>query len=48
MDHPKKSTRAKEVVITISDDEPDEQLEKMGDDWTNAIWDELVKDKSET
>ena len=44
---PKKSTRAKEVVITMSDDEPDEQLEKMGDDWTNAIWDELVKDKPE-
>ena len=45
---PKRSTRVKEVVITISDDEPDEQLEKMGDDWTNAIWDELVKDKPET
>ena len=32
-------------VITISDDEPEEQLGKMDDDWTNAIWDELVRDK---
>ena len=25
----------------------DEQLGKMGDDWTMAIWDELVKDRPE-
>ena len=44
---PKRKSRAKKVVITISDDEPDEQLDKMGDEWIEAIWDELVKDKPE-
>ena len=44
---PKRKSRTKKVVITISDDEPDEQLHRMGDDWTMAIWDELVKDKPE-
>ena len=37
--------KASPEVITISDDELEEQLGKMDDDWTNAIWDELVRDK---
>ena len=39
--------RKKTACITISDDEPEDQLGKMDDDWTAAIWDELVKDKPE-
>ena len=35
------------VCITISDDEPDEELGKMGDDWSMDLWDELVKNKPE-
>ena len=31
----------------ISDDEPDEQLGRMDDDWTQALWDDLIKDNSE-
>ena len=39
--------RKKTACITISDDEPEDQLGKMDDDWTAAIWDELIKDKPE-
>ena len=31
----------------ISDDEPDEQLGRMDDDWTQALWDDPIKDKAE-
>ena len=37
----------KKVCITISDDEPDEEHGKMGDDWSMDLWDELVKNKPE-
>ena len=37
----------KKVCITISDDEPDEELGKMGDDWSIDLWDELVKNKQD-
>ena len=43
----KKRSRAKKEVIIISDDEPDEQLGRMGDDWSLDNWDELVKEKPE-
>ena len=44
---PKKSSKREKVCITISDDEPDEDLGTMGDDWSLDLWDELVKDKPE-
>ena len=40
-----RKTRLNPEVIAISDDEPEDQLGKMDDDWTNALWDELGKDK---
>ena len=39
--------RKKTTCITISDDEPEDQQGRMDDDWTAAIWDELIKDKPE-
>ena len=44
---PHRRLRKKTACITISDDEPEEQHGKMDDDWTAAIWDELIKDKPE-
>ena len=44
---PKRKSGTKKVAINISDDEPDEKLGRVGDDWTVAIWDELVKDRPE-
>lgn len=43
--HKQGKARQRIEIITTSDDEPDEQLGKMGDDWTNAIWDELVREE---
>ena len=42
---PKGRREPTNVVTTISDDELEEQLGKMGANSTNAIWDELVRDK---
>ena len=55
---PKRRIRKKTAFINISDDEPDEHLEKvddepdeqlgrMDDEWTQALWDDLIKDKAE-
>ena len=44
---PNRRLRKKTACINISDDEPEDPHGKMDDDWTTAIWDELVKDKPE-
>ena len=45
--HQRKGPGTKQVCIIISDDEPDEQIGKMGDDWSMDLWDDLVKNKHE-
>ena len=44
---PKKRQQKKKIRIVISDDEPDEHLGRMDDDWAQALWDDLIKDNSE-
>ena len=44
---PKKRHRDKQVCIVISYDEPDEQLDQLGDDWSLDLRDDLVKNNPE-
>jgi len=44
---PKKTHREQKVCIIISDDEPDEPLGKIDDDWSQDLWDDLVKNNPE-
>ena len=44
---PKKKSKTEKICITISDDEPDDDLGNMGHDWSLDLWDDLVKDKPE-
>lgn len=44
---PKKRHRGKKVCIVISDDEPDEQLDKLGDDWTQDLLDDRITNNPE-
>mgnify|MGYP002810118771 CR=1 FL=1 len=44
---PNRRLRKKTACITISDDEPEDQLGKMDDEWTAAIGDESGRDKPE-
>ena len=42
-----RKARSGKVIITISDDEKDEEMQSKEDDWSADLWDDLVKDRPE-